>query len=124
MFHVKHPVARSANRAGAKRPAHAPEGRIRSSQVAAQERSDLRLARSASTRSQVGAVSQRGRAVVPAPYGDLLRDTAPASSGGREAAGTKLEPLALVQHVDLLEFSLGLREVQDALDDGDDPDHP
>ena len=40
------------------------------------------------------------------------------------AAGTKLEPLALVQHVDLLEFSLGLREVQDALDDGDDPDHP
>ena len=36
----------------------------------------------------------------------------------------QLKPLALVYHVHLLEFGLGLREVEDALDDGDDPNGP
>lgn len=115
---------RAGGRAGAKRPAHAPEGRISDSQVgrAGAKRPAPRAERE---HALAGWRSEPARAAVAAAlYGDLLRDTASASSGGREAAGTKLEPLALVQHVDLLEFSLGLREVQDALDDGDDPDHP
>lgn len=34
-----------------------------------------------------------------------------------------LEPFFLVVDVDALEFRLGLREVDDAFDDGDDPHH-
>ena len=36
----------------------------------------------------------------------------------------QLEPFSLVDDVHLLEFSLGLREIEDALDDGDDPNSP
>ena len=41
---------------------------------------------------------------------------------GRQAE--QLEPLALVDDVHLLKLGLGLREVEDTLDDGDDPDGP
>ena len=40
--------------------------------------------------------------------------------GNREAVVT-LEPLALVYHVHLLELGLGLRQVEYALDDADNP---
>ena len=36
----------------------------------------------------------------------------------------QLEPFSFVDDVHLLEFGLGLREVEDALDDGDDPNGP
>lgn len=36
----------------------------------------------------------------------------------------RLEPLAFIYHVHLLEFGLGLREIENALDDGDDPNSP
>lgn len=41
---------------------------------------------------------------------------------GRQAE--QLEPFSFVDDVHLLEFSLGLREIEDALDDGDDPNSP
>ena len=41
---------------------------------------------------------------------------------GRQAE--QLKPFALVDDVHLLEFGLGLREIEDALDDGDDPNSP
>lgn len=41
---------------------------------------------------------------------------------GRQAE--QLEPFSFVDDVHLLEFSLGLREIEDALDDSDDPNSP
>lgn len=41
---------------------------------------------------------------------------------GRQAE--PLEPFSFIYHVHLLELGLGLREVEDALDDGDDPNGP
>ena len=36
----------------------------------------------------------------------------------------QLEPFSFVDDVHLLELGLGLREIEDALDDGDDPNGP
>ena len=36
----------------------------------------------------------------------------------------QLEPFAFVDDVHLLELGLGLRQIEDALDDGDDPNGP
>lgn len=36
----------------------------------------------------------------------------------------QLEPFSFVDDVHLLEFGLGLREIEDALDDSDDPNSP
>lgn len=36
----------------------------------------------------------------------------------------RLKPFSFVDDVHLLEFGLGLREIENALDDGDDPNSP